>query len=322
MGCFKLGGGCTLKKIAIVIILPLFILLSGCVSKDLYERDILELEDQLAELQQVKDDLVEDYQVLEDNMSSSQYSLNIEMTVLLGEIEIHLATITELNKTILIFEANLAEVTTDYNETLGDLDLLNKYVDELQNTLLELTENYDSLLQVYDELPDTGKFIHINGYGNENEEIFTIMFQYELRDYVRYQITYLSCTSRNADANYWQVSFVEINKYTNDIIFLSFDEDSSGHYSPGSWGDSNPTLSGKTEEDFETDFIPWLIGKSLIDLEGISVFTNQDYYGIINTTNIPETDLIDSYAGSSVTTNNMIRVMKSLLEYHEEKYSD
>ena len=118
------------------------------------------------------------------------------------------------------------------------------------------------------------------------------------------------------------MAYVEINLYTNDIRFLSFDLDSGGHYSPGTWGDSNPIpYTGKTLEDFETEFIPWLTGKSLSDLEGISVFSNEEYHGIQNTTNILEQDLIDSFAGSSVSTNNMIRVMKALLEYHEEKYN-
>ena len=85
------------------------------------------------------------------------------------------------------------------------------------------------------------------------------------------------------------------------------------------WGDSSPTPAGKSLENFEDEFIPWLVGKTLDDLDGISVFTNDDYYGTQNTTTIDEQDLIDGYAGSSVSTNNMIRVMKALLEYHEEK---
>ncbi len=164
------------------------------------------------------------------------------------------------------------------------------------------------------------EYLHINGHGDETEKYAFILLEYQLRDYIRYQITYLSCTCRNADVNYWQVAFVEINRYTNDIRTISFNDDSSGHYIAGMWGDSSPTPAGKTLNDFETDFIPWLIGKDLDDFEGISVFTNEQYFDVLNTGTITEQDLIDSYAGSSVSTNNMIRVMKVLLEYHEEKY--
>lgn len=170
------------------------------------------------------------------------------------------------------------------------------------------------------EVDNALQFMHINGHGDETDKFAFILLEYQLRDYVRYQITYLSCTCRNADVNYWQVAFVEINRYTNDIRTITYGDDSSEHYTAGMWGDSSPTPAGKTLEDFEAEFIPWLIGKSLEDLGGISVFTNAQYFDVLNTTAIAEQDLIDGYAGSSVSTNNMIRVMKVLLEYHEENY--
>lgn len=166
---------------------------------------------------------------------------------------------------------------------------------------------------------------HINGHGIVVEDFNGyLLFEYEMRDYVKYQVTYLSCTCRNPDINYWQVMYIEINKSSNTVRNISFGavfDVSTGHdYTPGMWGDSSPTPNGKYLEDFETDFIPWLLDKSLTDLDGISVFTNDDYHGIQNTANIAETDLIDSFAGSSVSTNNMIRITKSMLEYHEENY--
>jgi len=174
---------------------------------------------------------------------------------------------------------------------------------------------------------------HINGHGTvtEDHEAF-ILFEYEMLSYVKYQVTYLSCTCRSADVNYWQVAYVEINKGTNDIRKISFgtDNESSEHpYTAGMWGDSSPTPAGKTKEDFAAYFIPWLEGKSSADLEGISVFTNDDYFGIQNTVELTGTvvniggedvDMIDDFAGSSVSTNNMIRIMKVLLEYHENNY--
>lgn len=168
-------------------------------------------------------------------------------------------------------------------------------------------------------------FVHINGEAHETDKNAYILFEYgKLRDFVKYQVAYLACTCRSATVNYWNVAFVEITKGTNEIQLLSFGPDSDGHYNPGSWGDSSgaPEQNGVTREDFENDFIPWLVGKNYEDLEGISVFTNSDYLssGIKNTTNIEETDLIDAFTGTSVSTNNMIRVMKELLKYHEANY--
>ncbi|MDC0558916.1 hypothetical protein OAO42_00740 [Candidatus Izimaplasma bacterium] len=166
-------------------------------------------------------------------------------------------------------------------------------------------------------------FTHVNGHGAEVDRTSYLLFEYELATYVKYQITYLSCTCRDAAVNYWQVAYVEINISTNDIKTISFGQDGEdGHYIAGMWGDSSPTPGGKTTQDFVDDFLPWLVGKSLTDLEGITVFSNDSYFEIpANTTAIPEQELIDDFAGSSVSTNNMIRVMKELLRYHEENYN-
>lgn len=170
------------------------------------------------------------------------------------------------------------------------------------------------------------KFDHLNGHGDVVERNAYLLFEYEMRDYVKYQIAYVACTCRAPEVNYWKVAYVEISKKDNSIKTISFRQDGTGHYTAGFWGDSNPVPTGNmpTLEDFEEKFIPWLIGKKLTDLEGIEVFTNDVYTGgeIKNETTIAETDLIDFFAGASVTTNNMIRVMKVLLEYHEQHYDN
>lgn len=170
------------------------------------------------------------------------------------------------------------------------------------------------------------KFDHLNGHGDVVERDAYLLFEYEMRDYVKYQIAYVACTCRAPEVNYWKVAYVEISKKDNSIKTISFRQDGTGHYTAGFWGDSNPVPTGNmpTLEDFEEKFIPWLIGKKLTDLEGIEVFTNDVYTGgeIKNETTIAETDLIDFFAGASVTTNNMIRVMKVLLEYHEQHYDN
>ena len=170
------------------------------------------------------------------------------------------------------------------------------------------------------------KFDHLNGHGDVVERDAYLLFEYEMRDYVKYQIAYVACTCRAPEVNYWKVAYVEISKKDNSIKTISFRQDGTGHYTAGFWGDSNPVPTGNmpTLEDFEEKFIPWLIEKKLTDLEGIEVFTNDVYTGgeIKNETTISETDLIDFFAGASVTTNNMIRVMKVLLEYHEQHYDN
>jgi hypothetical protein len=174
---------------------------------------------------------------------------------------------------------------------------------------------------------------HLNGHGTETiDHVAYLLFEEEMLGYVKYQVSYLSCTCRNSDVNYWQVMYIEIKTTDNSIQRISFGQDKeegSHTYTAGMWGDSSPTpgpsgdySDGKYLEDFETEFIPWLIGQTPESLDGITVFTNEPYHGIENTQTINDPDgLIDSYAGSSVSTNNMLRILQTMFEYHLENYS-
>ena len=164
-------------------------------------------------------------------------------------------------------------------------------------------------------------YTHINGHGEETEKQAFVLFEAELRDYVKYQVAYLSCTCRDSIVNYWNVMYIEVEKYSHEVLTISFGEDSEGHYTPGTWGDSSgdPNQAGITFEQFESDFIPWLVGKTPDDLAGIYVFDNDGHLGVTNDVDLDQ-DLVDAFAGSSVSTNNMIRIVKEILIYHGENY--
>jgi hypothetical protein len=175
-------------------------------------------------------------------------------------------------------------------------------------------------------------FDHIDGYGLIDTRDAYILFEYRMRDYVKYQIAYVACTCRAAEVNFWKVAYVEIGTTNHELRKISYDFDGTGKYLAGFWGDSDPIPPyGNTElplnewitkADFDTHFIPWLLGKTLSDFDGISIFTNATYPGgHSNENQIEEQDLVDMFVGASVTSNNMIRIMIALLQYHNEKYS-
>jgi hypothetical protein len=170
------------------------------------------------------------------------------------------------------------------------------------------------------------QFPHLDGHGHEIDKDMPILFEYEMRDYVKYQVAFVACTCRPPKDNFWSIVYMDIDKATGELLYMSFDTDSSGHYDAGVWGDSNPIPeTGITLEDFESDFIPWLVGKTHDDLDGINIFyddTPDVYADYANSKEINEPEMIDAYAGSSVSTNNLIRVTKTLLEYHQEKYME
>ena len=176
---------------------------------------------------------------------------------------------------------------------------------------------------------------HVNGEGHEtfDHEAY-LLFEEEMLGFVKYQVAYLSCTCRSSSVNYWQVIYMEVSTTDNTVEKISFgydDEEKDHAYIAGMWGDSSPTpgesgnySDGKYLEDFEDEFIPWLIGQSLESLDGITVFSQKSHYDGMNTVEIStvaDQALIDSFAGSSVSTNNMVRIVKTILEYHEENYN-
>jgi len=92
-------------------------------------------------------------------------------------------------------------------------------------------------------------FDHINGPRDEWDFYAIINFQYPETRYVKYQVTYLSCTCRADNVNYWQTAYMEMstnvsNPENSKLRALSFDIDGTGKYTAGFWGDSDPIKSG------------------------------------------------------------------------------
>ncbi|HHX52391.1 MAG TPA: hypothetical protein GX703_02620, partial [Erysipelothrix sp.] len=103
----------------------------------------------------------------------------------------------------------------------------------------------------------------------------------------------------------------------------SFDEDSTGNYTGGFWGDSNPTPAGHSYEDFKEQFIPFFQGKNLgyvYNLSTVDDIDAKDY-----ATGDGRSDLeVDFFSSSSVSTNNIIRMIHAVGRYHatDEFFAD
>ena len=93
---------------------------------------------------------------------------------------------------------------------------------------------------------------------------------------------------------------------------ISFDVDGTGYYNAGFWGDNginNYPIEGTdiTYEDINNTFIPRLEGKTYAEL-----------FGLEDDNNINE-ELLDGFSGATVSTQNIINVIKSLMEHHYNK---
>ncbi len=162
---------------------------------------------------------------------------------------------------------------------------------------------------------------HVNGPREETNFYAFVNFKYKARNYIKYQITYLSCTCRSADVNYWMTAYVELSlpdsKNVEDAVVrtLSFDRDANDHYTAGFWGDSDPTPAGFTYEQFKEQYIPFFIGKDAKYLETLSVM--EDIDAADYSAGEGRADLtIDALTGSSVSANNIIRMLNALMKYH------
>jgi len=163
---------------------------------------------------------------------------------------------------------------------------------------------------------------HIDGPRNESKFYAFVNYKYKARDYIKYQITYLSCTCRAASVNYWQTAYVELtlpdSKNDDDVQvqYLSFDKDPNGEYNGGFWGDSNPTPAGATYGVFKNEYIPYFIDKEYKYIKTLSVIDDiilSDYQA-----NGRENYKLDTFTGSSVSTNNIIRMLNAITKYHLE----
>lgn len=161
---------------------------------------------------------------------------------------------------------------------------------------------------------------HIDGPRNESDFFALVNYKYVSRDYIKYQVTYLSCTCRAASVNYWQTAYVELtlpeSKAKEDVSvrFLSFDKDSQGEYNGGFWGDSSPTPAGVTYETYKTQFVSYFMNKNFGYISTLSVMEDialEDYQA-----DGREAYDLDTFTGSSVSTNNIIRMLNSVIDYH------
>lgn len=166
-------------------------------------------------------------------------------------------------------------------------------------------------------------YSHIDGPKNNSDFYAFVNFEYQARDFIKYQVSYVSCTCRPAAVNYWQTAYVELSlptsKNPEDVILrtISFDTDPSGHYLGGFWGDSNPTPAGVTYDTFKDEYISYFDQKEYSYLKTLDTMWDIDLQAYKEGEG-RENFEIDTFTGSSVSANNIIRITNALMEHHSQ----
>ena len=80
-------------------------------------------------------------------------------------------------------------------------------------------------------------FSHIDGPKNEDLFYAFVPFKYVARNYIKYQVTFISCTCRSADVNVWSTAYVELTLpesgyYLDGLAFAGWEIDGTA-YQPG-----------------------------------------------------------------------------------------
>ncbi len=163
---------------------------------------------------------------------------------------------------------------------------------------------------------------HIDGPKEEDLFYAFVTFKYEARNYIKYQVSYISCTCRSADVNLWTTAYLELTKPESGLLddavlrTLSFGKDSTGHYDAGFWGDSNPIpTGGQTFELINEQFIPYLVDKTYGQLKNISTIADIDLAEYQAGEGRGEYT-IDTWTGATVSTNNTLRMVQAMMEHH------
>lgn len=162
---------------------------------------------------------------------------------------------------------------------------------------------------------------HIDGPQEEDLFYGFVSFKYQARGYIKYQVTFISCTCRSADVNYWTTAYLDLTLPESGLLddaairTLSFGPDGTTRYAAGFWGDSNPIPSGQTFEMIQEEYLPYYQGKTYAQLKGLNTIADIDLADYQAGEGRSELTL-DTWTGATVSTNNVLRMLQAMFEFH------
>lgn len=153
-------------------------------------------------------------------------------------------------------------------------------------------------------------FTHYSSGGTPDEYQAVILFEQSCSTFTAYQVAFASCTCRDPLVSYLSVCYVELLNTKNSsqdaaIRTITFGDNM------GLYGDSNPNyyIPEYTEEYMDENFVQRLAGATKYDFDAWNGYGDQLSY----------VDA-DAVSGATVTTGNVTSMLKSLFQYHADKY--
>ena len=147
-------------------------------------------------------------------------------------------------------------------------------------------------------------FTHYSTGGTEDEQTAVILFEHANTTFTTYQVAYPSCTCRDVGKNYYSVMYIELLNSKDSADDASIRAISFGN-GLGLFGDED-NYSDFTLEKMDDSFYQKLVGVTKAE------FDKYDYNNQI--------EGIDAITGATVTMSNTESCIKSLFQYHADKY--
>jgi len=153
-------------------------------------------------------------------------------------------------------------------------------------------------------------YTHYSSGGTAERYQAVILFEQSNSTFTAYQVAFVSCTCRDALVNYYSVCYVELlnTKPSADeaaIRAISFGDNR------GLWGDSNPNyyIPEYTQEYMDEHFVQRLVRATKGEFDAWGGYGTQ----------IDGID-VDAISGATVSSSNITSMLKSLFQYHADKY--
>ena len=150
--------------------------------------------------------------------------------------------------------------------------------------------------------------------GTPTELEAVILFENKNKTFTRYQVAFTSCTCRGPETNYSSVMYIELlnTKDTADeasIRQISFGEVKG--VTVGLWGDSNPVMG---HPDYTAEYMDEHLVQPLVGTCKAQYDAWEGYGDVLEAVDA------DAVSGATVSTSNITSVIRSLFQYHAEKY--
>ena len=150
--------------------------------------------------------------------------------------------------------------------------------------------------------------------GTPTELEAVILFENKNKTFTRYQVAFTSCTCRGPERNYSSVMYIELLNTKETAEEASIRQISFGEIdgvTVGLWGDSNPIMGHPeyTAEYMDENLVQPLVGTCKAQ------YDEWEGYG-----DVLEAVDADAVSGATVSTSNITSVIRSLFQYHAEKY--